>query len=82
MGCIVSKLFLDFYIFFIFTRPLSGDFRGSTIQKSGKCHGLPRKSIIFFNPYPTLWLGVLGLQISKSLGNFMNCRENGFILNP
>ena len=23
MGCIVSKLFLDFYIFFIFTRPLS-----------------------------------------------------------
>ena len=22
-GCIVSKLFLDFYIFFIFTRPLS-----------------------------------------------------------
>ena len=22
MGCIVSKLFLDFYIFFIFTRPL------------------------------------------------------------
>ena len=23
MGCVVSKLFLDFYIFFIFTRPLS-----------------------------------------------------------
>ena len=23
MGCIVSKLFLDFYIFFIFTRPLT-----------------------------------------------------------
>ena len=23
MGCIVSKLFLDFYICFIFTRPLS-----------------------------------------------------------
>ena len=23
MGCIVSKLFLDFYIFFIFTRPLN-----------------------------------------------------------
>ena len=22
MGCIVSKRFLDFYIFFIFTRPL------------------------------------------------------------
>ena len=22
MGCIVSKVFLDFYIFFIFTRPL------------------------------------------------------------
>ena len=26
MGCIVSKLFLDFYIFFIYTRPLSGRF--------------------------------------------------------
>ena len=23
MGCIVSKLFFDFYIFFIFTRPLT-----------------------------------------------------------
>ena len=23
MGCIVFKLYLDFYIFFIFTRPLS-----------------------------------------------------------
>ena len=22
MGCVISKLFLDFYIFFIFTRPL------------------------------------------------------------
>ena len=26
MGYIVSKLFLDFYIFFIFTRPLRYDF--------------------------------------------------------
>ena len=60
----------------------NGDFRGSTIQKSEKCHGLPRKSIFFFNPHPTQWFGVLGLKISKSLGNFMNCRENGFILNP
>ena len=33
-------------------------------------------------PHPTLLLGVLGLNISKSLGNFMICRENGFILNP
>ena len=24
MGCIVSKLFWDFYIFFVFTRPLRG----------------------------------------------------------
>ena len=43
-----------------------GDFRGSKIQKSGKCNGLPRKSIIFFNPHPTLWLGVLGLKDSKT----------------
>ena len=60
----------------------NGDFRGSKIQKSGKCHGRPRKSIIFFNPHPTLWLGVLGLKISKSLRNSINCRENGLLLNP
>ena len=60
----------------------NGDFRGSKIQKSGKCYGLPRKSIIFFNPHPTLWLGVLGLKISKSLRNSINCRENGLIVNP
>ena len=60
----------------------NGDFRGSKIQKSGKCHGRPRKSIIFFNPHPTLWLGVLGLKISKSLRNSINCREHGLILNP
>ena len=60
----------------------NGDFRGSKIQKSGKCHGRPRKSIIFFYPHPTLWLGVLGLKISKSLRNSINCRENGSILNP
>ena len=30
MGCIVSKRFWDFYIFFIFTRPLSGDFEVHT----------------------------------------------------
>ena len=50
---------------------------GSKIQKSGKCHELPRKSIFFFSPHPTLWLGVLGLKISKTLGYFMNCLENG-----
>ena len=41
MGCIVSKLVLDFYIFFIFTRPLScyetwhriDDFRGACAVK-------------------------------------------------
>ena len=60
----------------------NGDFRGSKILKSGKWHGRPRKSIIFFNPHPTLWLGVLGLNISKSLRNSINCRENGLILNP
>ena len=26
MGCIVSKVVLDFYIFFIFTRPLNAIF--------------------------------------------------------
>ena len=32
---------------------------------SGKCHGLPRKLIICFNPHSTLWLGVLGLKMSN-----------------
>ena len=32
--------------------PDPGDFRGSKIQKSGKCHELPRKSIIFFKTPP------------------------------
>ena len=27
-----------------------------------------RESIIIFNPHPTLWLGVLGLNISKREG--------------
>ena len=36
MGCIVSKLFLDFYIFFIFTRPLSGFAKLKKFQKSQK----------------------------------------------
>ena len=39
----------------------------------------PENHKSFFNPHPTLWLGVLGLKISKSLGNFMNCWENGFL---
>ena len=44
----------------------SGNFRGSTIQKSGKYHGLPRKKLtICFNPHSTLWLGVLGLKMSN-----------------
>ena len=93
--------------FFLPTRPQGGgargDFMGSNIQKSGKCHELPRKSIIFvlknpphptpggpsgdfrglaiqkvremswtaqkinnvFNPHRTLWLGVLGLKITR-----------------
>ena len=29
-----------------------------------------------------MWMGVLGLTISISLGNFMNCRENGFSFKP
>ena len=46
-----------------------GDFRGSKIEKSGKCHELPRKSIIFLNPHPILRLDVLGVTISK-VGEF------------
>ena len=42
-----------------------GDFRWSKIQKSGKCHEVPRKSIMFFNPHHTLGLGVLEVNISK-----------------
>ena len=60
----------------------SGHFRGSKIQKSGKCHGLPRKSIFFFNPHPTLQLGVLGLKISKSLGNVMELPRKWFHFKP
>ena len=48
----------------------------STIQKSRKCHELPRKSIKKINPHPTgggEWVEVLGV---KSWGNIMNCREN------
>ena len=36
MGCIVYKLFLDFYIFFIFTRPLSLD----GISRKSLHHGM------------------------------------------
>ena len=57
-------------------------FRGSTIQKSGKCHGLPRKSILFFNPHPTLWLGVLGLKISKNLKKFHQLQRKWFNVKP
>ena len=34
-----------------------GSFRGSTNQKSGKFHELPRKSIHFFNPPPRMERG-------------------------
>ena len=34
MGCIVSKLFLDFYIFFIFTRLLRGFAKLKKFKKS------------------------------------------------
>ena len=92
-----------------------GAFRGSTIQKSGKCHELPRKSIIkkkkhptpggpsgdfrglaiqkvremswtaqkinnLFNPRRTLWLGALGLNITRGGGSFLGThggREGG-----
>ena len=35
MGCIESKLFLDFYIFFIFTRPLT-----QYVHCSRQCMGI------------------------------------------
>ena len=50
-----------------------GGVGGSTFQKSGKFHELPRKSInIFLTPPP---VGILGGQKIKSPGNVMNCRE-------
>ena len=52
----------------------SGNFRGSKNQKSGKCHELSRKSIIFFPIPPRGFQG--GGQNFKSPVNFMNCREN------
>ena len=42
--------------------------------KSGKCHELPRKSIIFFKT-PVGGVEVLGVKKS-SPGNVMNCPEN------
>ena len=36
-----------------------------------------RESIIIFNPHPTLWLGVLGLNISKREGEMKEGREGG-----
>ena len=54
-----------------------GNFRGPKI-KSGKCHELPRKSIIFFflNPVGEGWGGSFRGQQIKSPGNVMNCPEN------
>ena len=43
---------------------------------------MPRKSIIFFNPHPTLWLGVLGLNISKSLKKFHQLQRKWFNFKP
>ena len=54
-----------------------GDFRGSTIQKSGKCHELTRKSIILKkNLTPGGPSGVLGGHKLKSPGNVMDCPAN------
>ena len=55
-----------------------GDFRGSKIQKPGKCLEMPRKSIIF-SPHPPWGWGLQRAQNFKSPGNFMNCRENRYI---
>ena len=55
----------------------------STIQKSRKCHELPRKSIKKLTPTPREGVGgSFRGQNFKSWGNSMNCRENWFILLP
>ena len=57
---------------------------GSTFQKSGKCHELPRKSITNVTPTrpPHPGVGSLRGKHFKSPGNVMNWRENRYILNP
>ena len=59
-------------------RVSQGCFRGSTIQKSRKCHDVPRKSIKnYLPPRGRGWVGVsFRGQHFKSWGNIMNCREN------
>ena len=59
--------------------PPQRGFRGSKIQKSGKCHEMSRKSINNLRPTPPWGWRVLGVNISKSPGNVMNCRENRYI---
>ena len=51
----------------------------SKSSKVRKCHELPRKSINKLKPHPTGG-GRFRDQHFKSSGNFMNCRENRFIL--
>ena len=51
----------------------------SKSSKVRKCHELPRKSINKLKPHPTGGGRFRG-QHFKSSGNFMNCRENRFIL--
>ena len=49
MGCIVSKLFLDFYIFFIFTRPLNQFY--SCLGQQGKTNFYVKKMFNFVRTF-------------------------------
>ena len=61
--------------------PTQGDrsvnFRGSTNQKSEKCHELPIKVIQNLTPTPPGIGSFMGTNF-KCLGYFMNCRENRY----
>ena len=50
---------------------------GGTNSKVREMSWTARESIIVFNTHPTLWLGVLGLNISKREGERKEGREGG-----
>ena len=56
MGCIVSKLFLDCYIFFIYTRPLRNFFFAAGTGRAGSLLILPRIAVGATHS-STLWHG-------------------------
>ena len=62
-------------------RGSQGNFRWLKIQKCRKCHEVPTRSIILFNPTPHSIWEFCGQNL-KSPGNSINCRENIFTFNP